>query len=131
MECKKCGHDTEQPVYRAVRSPTRTTPLSGEAPAHEVLYKRWACESCGRFHFADGTLYANPYPQTQFERRDPAGPRRSYHEIDRVVRKPGQHPAGINRGMRRISLRRRLAGEVSPCSGDRHCSADHPPTQGE
>ena len=33
----------------------------GEAATDPLVYSRWACEECRRYHFPDGTLYTNPF----------------------------------------------------------------------
>ena len=64
MICQRCGHSHERGVwYVAVYPPMPSFTLSG---AGEVLdpgkrYKKWSCESCGQDHFADGSLFYDPY----------------------------------------------------------------------
>lgn len=66
MECKQCGHHTEQPIFKAVMAPTKITPsMPDDVAFHAVAYKRWACEKCGRYHFPDGSLYENPFKQEE------------------------------------------------------------------
>ena len=63
MICKKCGHDNERVWYEAVMPPSSAVgPSDAEVPDEmEKVYKRWACARCGRYHFADGSLYSNPF----------------------------------------------------------------------
>jgi len=63
MICKECGHDNERVWYEPVFPPMQAVrPSNAAVPEKmEPCYKRWACAKCGRYHFADGTLYSNPF----------------------------------------------------------------------
>lgn len=65
MICKNCGYENTRVLYRAVFPPvsfTLATDAEAAAPPRApAVYKRWACGKCGRYHFADGTLYKNPF----------------------------------------------------------------------
>lgn len=63
MICKKCGHENERVWYEPV-IPKVSAVGPGDAAVPDkmaVCYKRWACAKCGRYHFADGALYSNPF----------------------------------------------------------------------
>ena len=62
MICKNCGHENTHVLYRAVFPPVPVTFVEAAPPSRApAVYKRWACGKCGRYHFADGSLYKNPF----------------------------------------------------------------------
>lgn len=62
MRCKQCGHENKEPVqFQPVMRALAWVDITKAAYEDEPAYKRWACRSCGRYHFPDGSLYSNPY----------------------------------------------------------------------
>ena len=63
MICKVCGHDNGHVWYEPVIPPAPVIIGDGAAVPNkvELVYKRWACAKCGRYHFSDGSLYSNPF----------------------------------------------------------------------
>lgn len=63
MICKRCGYENQQVWFEPVMPSVAVAPIDGpDVPeSNLVAHKRWACAKCGRYHFADGTLYSNPF----------------------------------------------------------------------
>jgi hypothetical protein len=64
MRCLNCGHENDRVWYEPLRQPLRPYLREGATPAREKAYRRWACAKCRRYHFPDGSLYKNPFPET-------------------------------------------------------------------
>lgn len=68
MICKNCGAFNEAITLVPVYPKTLPVPDAGSIPEKEkgAAYSRWACHSCGRYHFPDGSLYSNPFAKEQW-----------------------------------------------------------------